>query len=1316
MLFTSLMAKAVPYCDIRKFSINDGLAANTVADMKQGYDNLLWFATWNGLSYYDGYKFHTFRDEPDKTDVLSTNRLLFIEPSYNNNIWTVTHDRQLYIYDTHDCNFMNLGKYINEKYNIDLRVDRIFPTKKATWISDVSGKYLLRTNKSVSATDYQIEFIKSGEKGFRGGKVWFIRADSQGREWVLTEKGTFIYGNKFNTKIPFKWIRWVGDDTFLATVDGKLAMYDEQNRLTMIPMPEGVTRINELKNTGYQLLIATNVGLVTYNPRTFKFETINVQHPSQPMAEVTSIYTDDFGMVWAFTDGMGVTIINPKTGYKQWLFADQDDPDNRTTSDRPFITQDEHKTLWVVPNGGTFSYYDRKVGKLVPYLLRSNSSGNYRIPSISKHLLSDQGILWITGRHDLTQVAFKYHPYVVNKIDKGEDEVRSVSASPNGNIWAGYWSGFIQVMNSQHQQLGYLSPSGQIVPQQIKFSPKGIYALFFDIKGRAWIGTNGDGLYVLSGGQTRHFTFDPKISSSLPNDNIYDIEADRSGKIWIGTYGGGLALVKESPDGGISFVSKRNGLPWEKNHFEKVRRICCTTTGNILVGTTDGLITFSDTFVHPSQIKHFKSCYTEGDTTTLECSDVNFIMEHTDGRMLISELGGTMEQIVSKTPLENNLKVKYFHQISPSEGIVQSMVEDNQGRIWIIRESSIDCVNLKTRQTEVYGPNDFDLNMSFSEAKPYHDPASNNISVGTPMGLLTFNPSNMKKSLYQPKIVFCDVHFSAGNTTEPILHKEKLVIPANKRTLTITFASLDYQRKYQTKYLYRIDGITAPGEWIPNGTSNTIGFNHINHGTYVLKVRATNSHGVWSKYIGELQLEVRPTFWESLWGKAALILLLSVIIGTIVYTYYQRQRENLSHEMSVLKNDFFSDAAHRLRTPLTLIGGPVHTVLETENGLTRNGKELLKIVEKNSNEMLEMLNKMLRYDNTGNFYTNSGIAAEDSNHTEKENIKGQVDDSNVSTYLKEVKEEKDTEEEQLSQQGLEKRDVHKNVTILVVEDNEDLRRYLYNILQESYNVLLAENGKAGLLMTRKEMPDFILTDVTMPVMDGLQMIHEIKEDSALATIPVVVLSAKASLEDQQKGYAEGIDGYLTKPFSTAYLLGRIEAIINKRRQLQADVIRKLKAAGDKDAIAAFRFMPAAPTTHQSTGANGPQAAKPTKEQQIQDYEFMSVQVNDKSTQRILKFVTENLGNPDLKIDDIANETGMSRSVLYNKVKNAVGMTPIDFVRHLRIMKASEMLRNTDDSLTSIAFSVGFSDPKYFSKVFKKEMGIIPSEYRERTQG
>ena len=1390
---------AVPYCDIRKFSITDGLAANTISDIKQSPDKLMWFATWNGLSYYDGYSFHTFRDEADNVDQLSTNRIVGIYPTTNNNIWCVTSDRRLYMYSTRYCTFFNTGKKMNEQFGINLKVNKIYPLNKGnTWITTLDGNYIVRTILDQDQEPIR-NILKVGQDGLRSGNVWYIWADKKGREWILTDKGTTIYNHKFNTPIPFKWIREVGENIFLATENGKLAVFDEKNKLVNIPMPEGVTRINQLKNTGYQLLIATNIGLVVYNPRTFKTEVINVQSPGQPLAEVKNVYTDDYGMVWVFTDGMGITMVNPKTGQKAWLFADQPDPADRTTSDKYFITQDENKTLWVIPNGGTFSYFDRKAGKLVPYLLRSNSSGNFRVPNIKKFCLSDQGILWISGMHDLTQVAFKNHRYHLTQLDEGEAQAFAICNTPEGYHWTGYYNGMIKITNSRFEKVGYLAPSGQVVPQQVAFCPSAIFSIFYDTEGKIWIGTREHGIFIRTKEGMTQYVHNPADKYSLPHNKVYDIVADRHGRIWVGTYGGGLSLVQMSTTGKLNFISRQNILPWPKKEFNKVRRIFCTPTGEILAGTTDGMITFSDNVSNPAKIKFYTTTHVDGDTTRLAASDVNFIMQHSNGRTYVSQLGGVLQNVISKNLLQDSLQFLYNKKISSDEGTVQSMVEDNAGNIWVVRESSIDKYNLKTKNLVVFGPNDFDFNMSFTEARPAHDPATDDITVGTPTGSLTFNPAKMKKSPYQARIIFTSLHYMGEDGTEPILHKEKVVIPANKRNLTISFAALDFSRKYNQKYRYRLDGFTPEGQWIELGKSNYIGFNRISSGNYVLKVMGTNSHGIWSKYVAELPIEVRPTFWESIWGKILMVILLMCVVGSIFYIYNRNQHEKISHEMSLMKNDFFSDASHKLRTPLTLIGGPLKEVLDTEHGITRKGREMLTIALKNSYEMLDMLNKILRYDNStlmnyegmpknpeGTLVNTGGIDKMDSTENEEDEIPGQISDENVARYLAEAeKAEKELEENMTEEEKVAREEQRKEHTVLVVEDNKDLRKYLYTILSEHYNVLLAENGKAGLLMTRTELPDFIITDVTMPVMDGITMVSEIKQDHELSQIPIIILSAKASVQDRLKGFEMGVDAYMTKPFSTEYLLGRISAVLKQRHNLQKEMIQKLEHTGNligkamsngissgingsknkglnnglnnalnnglNDALnnglnnalnnglnnALNNGLNNALNDGQNggliaTSANEPEKtlsqitreitekerekeeiAKQKREQS--DFAFMASQINDATTARILKYVTEHIDTPDLKIDNIADAMGMSRSVLYTKIKQQLGMTPIDFVRHVRIMRACELLKDTDESLSSVAFAVGFSDPKYFSKVFKRETGIVPTEYRERTR-
>ena len=1267
-----------PYCDIRKFSILDGLAANNITDLCQGSDNLMWFATLNGLSYYDGYSFHTFRDNPGQSDILTTNRIYKIVPCSNYDLWCVTFDRHLYVYDTRNGQFANIGEDIEKKFNIHLYVDNIYSlTTKAAWITTLDHKFAVRISSKIF-DDKNPELIKVGKNGLPSGNIWFITTDKKGREWVLTDKGTFVYNSKFRSNVPFKWFRQVGNTVYLATEDGKVAVFDEaRNHLSMLPLPKGVTQINELKNTGFQLLIATNLGVVVYNPRTFKSEVVSVQNPNQPMAEVKKIYVDGKSQIWAFTDGIGVTLVNPNTLEKKWLFADQDNPVNRTVSDKYFIMEDEHGTLWTIPNGGTFSYYDRDKKELVPYLLRSNSSANAAIPKIARFTISDQKLLWVTGIHDLTQINFKYHKYTLSLLDNNEAEVRALALDHKHNYWDGFYDGFIKISNEKHELIGYLNPSGQVVHSVVRFSNSSIYSLYEDTQERMWIGTKGDGLYLWKDGKLSHFTYDAKQPYSLPSNNIYDIVSDRQGRVWIATYGGGLAVADETGNE-IKFISRTNRLSWPKGDlFCKARRITCTSKGTILVGTTDGLITFSDEFRDYSKIRLYKSSHIKGDSTSMMASDANFSLVCNNGSTYISSLGGTLCIAVSKSLLQDNIKVQNVKDINLDEGIVQSMIEDNSGNIWIVRESSIDKYNPVTRQMDVFGPNDFDYNMTFTECRPLHDPSTDFITLGTPMGSITFNPKTFNKTTYQPKVIFTTLHFNGENATIPILHREGIVIPSNKRNLTISFAALDYTRKYQTNYAYRLDGKTPEGIWIQLGSQNMIGFNHISHGSYVLKVKATNTHGIWSNNIAELPIEIEPTFWESIWGKLLLFLLLSSGVSYLIYFYNLRQKQKMIHDMSVMKNEFFSTASHKLRTPLSLIGGPVTEVLNRETNLSEEARTMLSMVQRNAREMLDMLNKILKFDNNNNFYVNGGS---DDIFTSVDN-RGTIEDGNAKNFVDELV----TDSAEEFQKG------NKDITLLVVEDNADLRTFLEAILRSEYNVLLAENGKKGLEMARKYIPDFILTDVTMPVMDGITMIHYIKQDTNIAHIPVIILSAKASVEDHLKGFEEGIDGYLTKPFSATYLKGRIEAVINQRKTLQLEMLRHL----------------------QTTGTYTPME-KPKEESEI-IAENANISYQDETIKKAMKFILDNISDPDMKIDDIAQAMGMSRSVLYGKIKNAVGMTPIDFVRHIRITKATEMLKTTNETLTSIAFSIGFSDPKYFSKVFKKEMGMIPSDYREKNK-
>ena len=272
--------------------------------------------------------------------------------------------------------------------------------------------------------------------------------------------------------------------------------------------------------------------------------------------------------------------------------------------------------------------------------------------------------------------------------------------------------------------------------------------------------------------------------------------------------------------------------------------------------------------------------------------------------------------------------------------------------------------------------------------------------------------------------------------------------------------------------------------------------------------------------------------------------------------------------------------------------------------------------------------------------------------------------------------------------------------LLIVEDDNDLRAFLFSILSNKYNVLLAENGKIGLEKATSEQPDFIITDVTMPEMDGLTMVQQIKQNPDICHIPIVVLSAKASLEDRLQGLKEGIDDYITKPFSATYLRQRIENIIAQRQLLQRTWLGQLGGAENN-------VLETSPVT----GSEEPTMDAPRREYRLEAPEI--VDTDQEMMEKLMKFLEANISEQDLKIEDMADAVNLGRTVFYGKIKSIVGMAPFDFLRRIRMQRAEDLINRSQMNISEVAYAVGFTDPKYFTKCFKKETGMTPTEYRDK---
>ena len=238
------------------------------------------------------------------------------------------------------------------------------------------------------------------------------------------------------------------------------------------------------------------------------------------------------------------------------------------------------------------------------------------------------------------------------------------------------------------------------------------------------------------------------------------------------------------------------------------------------------------------------------------------------------------------------------------------------------------------------------------------------------------------------------------------------------------------------------------------------------------------------------------------------------------------------------------------------------------------------------------------------------------------------------------------------------------LTILVVEDNEELKAFLKNILSENYTVITASNGKEGLQHAVDNIPDLIISDVMMPVMDGLEMIRQIKENNNICHIPIIVLSAKASLDDRIAGLEQGIDDYITKPFSATYLKTRIASLLRQRKSLQEIYMAKLTEG--KEIAVAEALTPSQP--------------------QITPYD-------EQFMQKVMEFIEEQMDNAELTIDEFAEHLMLSRTIFYRKLKSIIGLTPVDFIREVRIKRAAQLIDSGEYNFSQVAYMTGFNDPK-----------------------
>ncbi len=251
-------------------------------------------------------------------------------------------------------------------------------------------------------------------------------------------------------------------------------------------------------------------------------------------------------------------------------------------------------------------------------------------------------------------------------------------------------------------------------------------------------------------------------------------------------------------------------------------------------------------------------------------------------------------------------------------------------------------------------------------------------------------------------------------------------------------------------------------------------------------------------------------------------------------------------------------------------------------------------------------------------------------------------------------------------------------TILLVDDNADMRAYLRSIIASEYNTYIAADGKEALEIAMHHNIELVITDLMMPQMDGLELTNILKTHTSTSHIPIILLTAKSAIESRLEALRYGADDYLTKPFSPAYLTARVDNLLRQRDRLQETYRTMLMQAGDANALG----------------------------------NKVNLSPDELFLQKLQQYMLDNIDNNAITVDDLVKEMALGRTVFFNKLKGLTGLSPVEYIRNIRLRHAAELLLDEKNNVTDVTYMIGMNDSRYFSKCFKAVYGVTPTEYRK----
>lgn len=1333
----------------------DGISQSEVYTFLEDSRGFIWFGTVDGLNKYDGYHIEIFNTNINDPHSLSNNTIRSLAEDNLGRIWIGTDDglnmydpktEQIdrFVIDSLENRFAIWSLYIQENVLFVGTGNGLWKTNiQSNDIEKIENQFRRVTQFSNKAEpDYAIRALVNSNSG----GIWIITVSSVSRVIFQQDNGSPVI---------------IEDISFSDFGNHRAAIEDSLGNLWVASNSDGLLRYNpKNKTTDYYIADGT-----LYTPSSKK---------------CSSLAADKEGNLWIGTIDRGLNFVNSEELHNKKMYfkpvTNESFNENGLNSNLIYSMYISHDNLlWVGTIGAGVNIYNPEQKKFIHFKFQNLYNDNLSNSNFIRSVYSDHdGHIW-TGTHGNGLFLLNREEYEFQKLGFETLSIFYIHPYKENKkfICSGAGLHLVEMNNQEFKILNnnYLENAAFYITQ----STENVY----------WLATlNGLRRLKLENNNIindlRYFdNSEPAISQNNCRVLFYD---ETKNMLYVGTEGGGLNVAKLNADQfpeEIKVYQKNKEVTSLSNNY--VRSIIKDYNNNIWIGTYEGL-----------------------------------------NKMITDSVTGefVFKRYTKNDGLPNNM--------------IQLLVEDNNNNLWIGTNGGLSQFIPEEERFINYTVNDGIQSNEFSEHTVFKK-QDGEIIMGGINGITAFYPDQIQISRLNPKTTITGFYLfnervhanqkvgKKAPLNESITLTDSIVLLPKQKNIGFEFSAMIYPNAEKIRYAYKLEGFDD--DWQYTDAGNRIAnYTNLRHGKYIFKVKSTNPDGIWEETSTDLFLHIQTPFiytWAAYIIYFLLIALVFIYFSHFTIIRYTTKKKLLLekahnekvHELDVLRTKFFINISHDLRTPLTLIRGPLDVLLQNKT-LNQQVKEHLLLIKRNVKRLNYLIEQLLdvRKSESGKLsaelesqdivsftkeevahfsyaiqqkglrlmvscnsekiyvcfdkamlakvyfnvisnaikYTDKGeikIIIEKVNKNQFPKLKDFPADSFVKVQISdtgtgipkeqiekifdrfyqdrkhsgkgygiglshtkelidahngfiEVQSEKNqgttirfflpdteiiTNKENKSIGSTE--DIYvdnetsgiyedENVSgsakkILIVEDNADMRNFIKSELKTDYKVIEARDGLEGLKQANDHMPDLIVCDVMMPNMNGIELCEKIKSNVETSHIPLILLTARVDMETKYKGIKIGADDYIPKPFEKDYLIIRIKNLLESRQKLRE------------------KF--------QKSNVLEPSAVTVTS-------------VDEKFLSMLMKAINEGIPNSDFSINSLESQMAMSHAKFYRKIKSLTGQSGQELLLSMRMKRAHQILSEKKGlRIAEVAYMVGFTNPKYFSKCFKETYGVAPSE-------